>query len=278
MRFVDARNMLPRHPTKRWRLRDVTRLLGACIHHTAGGDDPAATARYHIGPNHTAPQGMPGLAYTFYVRQNGDVYWANDLDAQTWSQGGKNGHPDVDGDGDVDAADGEGEANARFVGIVLGGNFDGPYNDTGREPTGPQILGLLALIGHLTGEVEDPRFPDQLFNAVPFGMGDVYAHADFGKPACPGATVTALVHALQKGRRVAEGAARVAAAHTDAQWQRALVLKGYDLGAFGTDNDGVDGEWGTKSRAALIKFQKDHGITPSGHRDAVTAAALFGGN
>lgn len=277
MQFVDARTTLPQHPTKRWRTRPVAGLLGACIHHTAGGDDPVATARYHVGPNHTSPDGMPGLAYTFYVRGNGDVYWANELSAQTWSQGGQKDHPDVDGDGDVDAADGKGNANARFLGIVLGGNFDGPYNDTGREPSGPQILGLLALLAHLTGEVDDPRLPDELFDAVPFGFHDVFAHADFGKPACPGKTVTDLVHALRAGGPRGASTPRPDPGKSDIEWQRALVARGYDLGKFGPNEDGIDGDWGTASRRALIKFQTDTGLTPSGHRDGPTAAALFGG-
>lgn len=278
MRFVDARTTLPRHPSKRWRTRPVNRILGMVVHHTAGGDDPTATARYHVGPNHTAPDGMPGLAYTFFVRQNGEIVWANDLESSTWSQGGKNGHPDVDGDGDVDGDDGKGAANDRFLGIVCGGNFDSQYNPTGQQPTAQQIHALLCLTLHLTGAVEDHRIPGELFGALPCGPHDVYAHADFGKPACPGATLTALLGALRTHRAVGRGMRREEATDRDVEWQRALVGRGYDLGNFGPERDGVDGEWGPSSRKALIQFQKDVGLPTSGHRDGPTEAALFGGN
>lgn len=278
MRFVDARNTLPRHPSKRWRTRPVNRILGMVVHHTAGGDDPVATARYHTGPNHTDPTGMPGLAYTFFVRQIGEIVWANDLESSTWSQGGKNGHPDVDADGDVDGDDGKGAANDRFVGIVLGGNFDSIHNPTGRQPTLQQVHALLTLIAHITGAAEDPRLPPSLFKALPCGPHDVYAHADFGKAACPGATLTALLGALRTHRVLGRVERNNDAARTDTQWQRALLARGYDLGAFGPEKNGVDGQWGPSSRRALIKFQNDSGLPATGHRDGPTEAALFGGN
>jgi len=48
--------------------------------------------------------------------------------------------------------------------------------------------------------------------------------------------------------------------------QQALVARGYDVG-------GVDGTWGAKTKAALVKFQKDNGL-PIGQLDFDTLRAL----
>ena len=178
----------------------------------------------------------------------------------------------------TDAATAAMTAGNRALGIVCGGNFDSQYNPTGRQPTAQQIHALLCLTLHLTGAVEDPRIPPVLFNALSCGPHDLYAHADFGKPACPGATLTALLGSFRVHRPVGRAQRADDAMHNDRQWQKALVARGYDLGMFGLEHDGVDGDWGPSSRRALIKFQTDSGLTPSGHRDGPTEAALFGGN
>lgn len=264
--FIDARDTLPRHPSKRWQTRDVSRVLGFVWHHTAGGDNPEATARYHVGASHTSADGMPGIAYTFYVRQSGEVWWCNDLAARTWSQGGGKLHPDVDGDGEATRADGKGDANGRFIGIVFGGNFDSRWNPTGKHPTPIQILAGLALVAHLTGTERHPAMPDLLFGAVGhLTLADVWAHADFGKAACPGDDLSALAASLRHAR----GAISF---RTDADWQRALSARGYDLGP-----SGADGVWGPKSRAALEAFQRDSGLDPTGHKDPASQALLFDG-
>ena len=260
MQFVDGRASLPRHSTKRWKKRDVSRILGAAVHHTAGGDVPENTAAYHVGKD------IPALAYTFYIPKSGTVWWANELDAKTWSQGGRTS-PDVDGDGDVDSTDGAGDANGRFLAIVLGGSFDSKWNKTGQEPTGEQVLALLSLWGHLVGHSRVQGWPPELFNALGhLRMADLWTHADFGKIACPGRTITDLLVALRTHREVAR---------STEDWQRALVAAGYDLGKWGPKRDGVDGDWGSTSRDAIISFQRSAGLEPSGHRDDITADELF---
>ncbi|MCP4439115.1 MAG: peptidoglycan-binding protein [Aureispira sp.] len=46
--------------------------------------------------------------------------------------------------------------------------------------------------------------------------------------------------------------------------QQLLVDKGFDLGAYGPKKDGVDGDCGNATKAAIKKFQKDNGITVTG--------------
>jgi hypothetical protein len=47
--------------------------------------------------------------------------------------------------------------------------------------------------------------------------------------------------------------------------QRALVDMGYYLGKFGPNKDGVDGDWGRASEAALSDFQTDAGLVVNGY-------------
>jgi len=57
--------------------------------------------------------------------------------------------------------------------------------------------------------------------------------------------------------------------------QQALVDLGYDLGDFGPKENGVDGKFGEKTKAAVIKFQTEKGISPNkGVVGPKTAAAL----
>ena len=57
--------------------------------------------------------------------------------------------------------------------------------------------------------------------------------------------------------------------------QQALVDLGYDLGKFGSKGDGVDGNFGSVTKAAVIKYQQDKGISPAkGNVGPKTAAAL----
>jgi len=51
---------------------------------------------------------------------------------------------------------------------------------------------------------------------------------------------------------------------TNEQRQRALVALGYDLGSFGPNGDGVDGDWGRKSDAVLRDFQRSRGMVENG--------------
>ncbi len=53
------------------------------------------------------------------------------------------------------------------------------------------------------------------------------------------------------------------------QVQSKLALLGYDLG-----NHGVDGRMGPRSRAALLRFQRDHGLTADGRIGVQTRVML----
>ena len=55
-----------------------------------------------------------------------------------------------------------------------------------------------------------------------------------------------------------------------ADLQAKLVALGYDLGTYGTQKNGVDGDFGSKTETALKNFQIDHGLTATGTYNAET--------
>ena len=57
--------------------------------------------------------------------------------------------------------------------------------------------------------------------------------------------------------------------------QSALKTLGYDLGTYGPNKDGIDGQFGTTTRNALIEFQKDNNLEPTGDLDQQTANLLI---
>lgn len=252
--FHDARTTLARHASKRFELRSISEIKGGVVHQTAGADNPEATARYHVGPNHISSTGCPGMLYHFHIQRSGQIWWANDLELVTWSQGGRGCpvlglHP-----------------NKNFMSIVLGGNFTGPGHST--KAAGPpfaQAHALLCLWGHLTGSVPAEGLPADLFNAVPCPVEALYGHHNFGKPACPGGALSGLLDGIHSYPHET-GATLVSAL----DWQKALVGVGMDLGSAGTD-----GVWGPTSTQALKRFQTWAGLAPDGLRGPKTMAALL---
>jgi peptidoglycan hydrolase-like protein with peptidoglycan-binding domain len=259
--FIDGRTSLPKHDTKTFKTRSVSGIKGIVLHHTAGGDSPEATARYHVGPNHVSETGNPGLCYSFFIRQSGEVWWAWDLDKRTWSQGGR-GSP-------VPGTNG----NTNFLGICCGGDFNSAHHiGKSGEPPAAQMHAVLCLCLHLTGYENHPAIPDELFNALPCSPEAMWSHAQFGKAACPGATLEAIATAARHHLQADQGARGDV---TDLEWQASLVALGYDLGAWGPNKDGVDGDWGAASKRALVQFQRDQDLTADGIRGPLTESALI---
>lgn len=253
IQFQDSRTTLPRGPGK-WGKRRVENILGIVVHHTAGGGDVVATARYHSGPNHVDIDGMPGIGYTFFIDAQAVVHLCNDLDDATWSQGG-HGAQDLDGDGKVD-----GHPNKNYLSICVGGNFDSPLNPTGEQPTGDQIVAFVALVGHLTGHAPSSVFPAHLLGALAHVGLAVWGHDAFGKAACPGSILSAICRAMRNAN---------ASPRSTKLWQLALDTEGFSPGP-------ADGKWGPRSKGALVAFQRARGLPVTGVRDRMTEDALFG--
>jgi hypothetical protein len=252
--FHDIRETVPKHGTKRFPRRAVRDIRGVVIHQTAGGDNVNACALYHTGPNHVCGDGCPGLLYTFFIDQAGRIWWANDLEAATYSQGGR-GSP-IPGTA----------PNKNFLSIVCGGDFDGPtYKGDDGHPTALQLHAVLELVLHLTGERESSEISNELWSALSCTSGDLYGHAQFGKANCPGSTLQAIADGLRGRAEVFKGPTEVWSAET---YQTALANLGY------LSKGQVDGIWGPQSRSALVRFQTDRGIEADGLRGPLTQSAL----
>ncbi len=57
--------------------------------------------------------------------------------------------------------------------------------------------------------------------------------------------------------------------------QRVLKVLGYELGTFGPDKDGIDGNYGVMTQNAVKRFQETNGLTETGIVDTQEVAALF---
>jgi N-acetylmuramoyl-L-alanine amidase len=232
IRWKKAADDIPRNPdsTQQWGTRDPNKLNGLVIHQALSHGTVEQIARYHIGPNHMSQEGLPGLAYTFAIRKNGEILQCWELNQKPWSQGW---------------LDRPGDENAEFVSCCLEGMFigNGVTDPTAGEPTLDQMRSALGLWAALRG-------------AFGWSEGVLYGHFDFGKPSCPGHTMERIIRAvrLNAAEPVIPDASPVFS--ETAKRQELLSELGYGII--------VDGIWGPESREALIRFQMDAGLTPDG--------------
>jgi len=217
---VDGRDNLPSHDTKVWAYRDPENLLGAVYHQSLEDYGLASgNAKYHVGPNHISKTGLPGLSYTLFVEKTGNAILANNVEDKTYSQGYK---------------DPEGrDENALYIGVCFGGNFDAPGYRGTQIPTSAQIL-TAELLWHHMAEIWGWR------------NLDLHGHYHFGKPTCPGNSLTEVISSIR-------------GVYFDTVLERQKALK-----ALGFYKGTIDGMWGPVSKAALVEFQNSVGIEANG--------------
>lgn len=236
----DGRATLKRNPQGgKWNVREVEVLKGMVWHQELGWGSVEGVAAYHTGPDsHLHEGGVESIAYTFAIRRDGQIVLCNDFDKAVWSQGFK-GRP--------------GDENAEFMSVMFEGMFKGPdFNDpSAGEPNHEQILSAL-LLWRLCKEQWRWR------------TDDLYGHFHFGKPACPGSTLQAIIEAVRANSEKPKWHLGTAAGR-----QRALK----DIGFYSGE---VDGVWGPMSRGALIRFQESKGLVPDGIWGPRTEAAIIG--
>jgi len=246
-RFVDSRGTLPTHESKRFKRREVKDIKGGVIHHTASESYIENVAKYHVSPNHVCKDGCAGLLYTFFIDKSGTVYWANDLENITHSQGGHSTPiPKT-------------QPNKNFLAIVCSGNY-GSESNTGVPMA--QLLALLTLWSHLTGETMHKYIPTSLYNVLGCSVNSLWGHHNFSPTKCPGNLLSALADNMTSLLPAKKFLSSVE------DWQVALNGQGYGIH--------VDGIWGPISRAALILFQRDHGgLVVDGKRGPFSEGALL---
>lgn len=91
---VDMKGKLPTNHESNYGTRDVSGITGVTLHYTAG---PASQTVYQVAQYQTSeaargqpgpPVPFPGLAYTFFVEQDGKTSMAWDLNVEVWHSNG----------------------------------------------------------------------------------------------------------------------------------------------------------------------------------------------
>lgn len=224
----DGRLVLPRHnKTKVWKTRDPAKIQGVVFHQSleeTGLAEP--NARYHVGPNHISADGLPGLSYTLFAERTGRLVLANDIESITWSQG--------------DAAK-PGDENAMYLSLCFGGNFSGQgYKGT-----------QAATVEQRKIATDFWQFAKDLWG---WNNNQLFGHYDFGKPACPGAELTAMIEVVRGKKDWSTPKFNLVGSLGRQEAMREL---GYYKGP-------TDGIWGPQSKLALVDFQRDTGLATDG--------------
>ena len=171
--------------------------------------------------------GWVGIGYHFYVRKDGTVYRGR---PENWVGAHTVGH------------------NSTKLGICAEGNFE---TETMGEAQKNAIIELLA---YLFGK---------------YGNLKVYKHSDLSATACPGRNypfdeIVNAKKAATKGENTVNVTLDVLKKGSKGEQvktlQRMLCAMGYSLGA----KKPVDGDFGTKTDAAVKSYQKNNGLTVDG--------------
>lgn len=121
-KFVDYRNKVKRHSTKKFPVLNLKNKTTIAIHHSLtkqglGGSNAEAYARYHVDT-----LGWPSIGYSYVIEPDGTIKFCNDIELRTYHVGDHNNYA---------------------VGIVLTGDFR--YE----EPTEAQKESLRNLVSAL---------------------------------------------------------------------------------------------------------------------------------
>ncbi len=235
----DIRDSLVNNPNgKKWKKRDPEKLKGMVWHQGLGWGSVEAVAKYHTGPDsHLYDGGVESIAYTWAIRENGEVVLCNDFNKRVWSQGYKGR---------------TGDENAEFISVMFQGFFKAPgvTDPSAGEPNNKQLAAGRQLwdVCKEVWELSDD---------------DLYGHYHFGKPACPGNRLKAEIESIRINAQ-------------DIPYDFSTVNgRQQALKALGYYKDEVDGMWGPVSRGALIRFQSDSAISADGVWGENTEAAII---
>ena len=227
---LDYRGKMHTHETKTFGSRDGATLKGIAFHHSASkAGNPERfkkVAKYHVKPNHISDSGCPGICYTIGIAIDGEVCLFHGIDVATWSHG---------------------NANKTHLSCLVSGNFYSESNPSGHEPTAEQLRSVTAVA------IACKKLWRDTF--------EITGHFKFGKAACPGATIEAMVRAIDTHRQT------TTEIKTLRDVQKALTDLGFSPGAV----DGVDGR---NTRNAVRAFQRAQSLTADGIAGSTTKAAL----
>lgn len=121
--FEDIVDDLPKHPFRVYGKRNLSQIRYLVIHHTAAdGLSPHQIARFHTESDHLINGGAAGIAYHFFIREDGKVFQTQHLETISWHVANN---------------------NTPSVGIVLSGNLDR------KPPTKAQQKSVVELVREL---------------------------------------------------------------------------------------------------------------------------------
>lgn len=149
---------LATHQTKTWNTRPISNIESIAIHQVAGPGDLEGIAKYHTRPgpqNHLSVDGAPGIAYHYGIAKDGACYHLTEDKYLTWHCASR---------------------NAKSLGVLVVGNFDGSGHEGTEEPTEEQLKALPKLLGYL-----QTKYP----GAKVLGHSEL-AVASHKKDYCPG--------------------------------------------------------------------------------------------
>jgi hypothetical protein len=139
---------------------------------------------------------------------------------------------------DITYSQGSVTGNKLYVGVCFGGNFSGPGYEGSQKPTNAQLRVARELWTHLK-------------KIWGFKDNQLFGHYDFGKPACPGNELMEIIEDINSDYISDDNL------NTTIGRQQALAELGYYTGK-------IDGDWGNKSKTALIAFQRIAGLKSDG--------------
>jgi hypothetical protein len=224
---IDVRDSLPVNAEgRKFKTRLIHKLDGLVWHQELAWNSIEAVAKYHTGPqSHVVEGGTESILYTLAIDESGRIHLCNDFNKSTWSHGDR---------------DRPGDENAEFMSVMFVGDFKGEGHVSSRsgEPNRKQMLAGLALW-------------DVCRELWGWSDSQLYGHFDFGKPACPGNTLRAMILAIRANAGVSVDLSSIKGRQT------ALNLLGYYVGS-------IDGMWGPASKQALVGFQSRNGLVADG--------------
>jgi len=226
------------------------------------------------GKNLGVGRGFPKMSYNVFVpfkpqlNENDKfiVYYCVDFDEYTWHSG---------------------PANSQGVAVGFQGRFHHPSlkyfrptKGTDGQPSTPQQ------------QVCMPLWHEWIYPLLQKSEPKLMGHWEWGKTACPGGWIQSTIQ-VSRGDAPVKGYEYISSEEagvppdphgaaselfdTHEERQAALVLLGYDLGPYGPHKNGVDGDWGEMSRAALQAFEEEIGLPEpldDGNWDEATELAM----
>lgn len=230
--YKDYRNILPYNKFgKKWAKRkEVNKII---VHQSLSDGSIHAINNYLISPNnHISESGCPHICYHICIGKDGSIYLCNNFDDETWHTKGQNN---------------------KGLAICILGNFNGVGWNKGHEPASNQVDSLINVLKNLIRNLSLKSI-------------DIYGHYHYGKPACPGKTLSNIVEDFRLG------IIRIDHNRLDSikDIQNALLKLGYKLEKYGPD-----GIYGEETKKAIVKFQFDNNLYTSGYPNEETRNILY---